>query len=743
MDQQDAANINEANIEIATNDFSNTVAGNNDHVDDDGNIEMIETIKLENEIFEALQVARTNPLQMAKEIFARMNDNFDKDGRLHFDWGIVETNQGKTAYEKAIMFLTKKQPQTSLLYSNGIHNAIREHVHKLVDDHQHLEAEDIEKHGIAVGSVIEVVEYGPWKSGLDWVIAFLVDDGDVHDKHLEHLFNSNFKHCGVGLNNHNTYGNVCVISFAEKFIELEFEDGVIETRLDILNRQATVLQRFWRRFNSKSDSSLIKKEKRRIRKKHKKAKTQINAGNKSDDQQKNDEKNCDRKNLNREGNGMNDSVTSTSSMETDSEVEVDDDVNPKLDGASVLNIFKRGSPKGRKSMKRKSSIVLMNEEYEHKLEEGKEQFSERIVIFSYFILAIEFLVELLTGVQYDEICIGLNTYLLILVWTDTLRDEKRNIRLTRNICGAILLSSYLHFFGNADRLTIILWCRYFFGFPAVVFMMYKVLHEVAYTLRNSERNLEELVTSTISRLFHGIPLLLYFMTELFSSEHSRNAIVNVLCQYMPGAVFDKEAHMPMSLHKGEWKNCTTSEKLSNLRPTHVVTGSETMLELYIVNYVSNELAHKVASFRALEVSVMTITIQVFQNLCSIHMDDVVAMQVSREELTLWMLTALRTTCVLLIGAINVNYMTYQASSTITTYIEIIVSILYLLCFGVMMIIVREAQKVRHMEQSMNADLIFANTATKQERLIHLRHTHESMSGRRDNNHAFMTESMMG
>jgi hypothetical protein len=158
------------------------------------------------------------------------------------------------------------------------------------------------------------------------------------------------------------------------------------------------------------------------------------------------------------------------------------------------------------------------------------------------------------------------------------------------------------------------------------------------------------------------------MTELFSSEHSRNAIVNVLCKYMPGAVFDKESHLPMSIYKGEWQNCTTSENLSNLRPNHVYTGSETMLELYIVNFVSNELAHKVATFRVLEVSVMSITIQVFQNLCSIHMDDVVSMQVSREEFILWMLTALRTTCVLTIGAINVNYMTYQASSTIITYI---------------------------------------------------------------------------
>ena len=179
------------------------------------------------------------------------------------------------------------------------------------------------------------------------------------------------------------------------------------------------------------------------------------------------------------------------------------------------------------------------------------------------------------------------------------------------------------------------------------------------------------VTSTTSRLFSGVPLLLYFMTELFSSEHSRNAIVNVLCKYMPGAVFDKESHLPMSIYKGEWQNCTTPENLSNLRPNHVYTGSETMLELYIVNFVSNELAHKVATFRVLEVSVMSITIQVFQNLCSIHMDDVVSMQVSREEFILWI----------------INYMCFMYGTFSTVFLYGTIFIFYRYVFNCMSIVV--------------------------------------------------------
>ena len=172
---------------------SNKNNDNKDDDDDDGNIEMINTMKLEDEIVDALQLARTNPLQMAKEVFMRMNNNLDGQGRLHFDWGIVETEQGKMAYEKAIDFLTKNAAQRRMEKSPGMHNAIQEHVSKLLNDHQHLEAQDMEKHGVIVGSIIEVVEYGPWKSGIDWCIAFLVDDGDIHDKHREILFNPRYK----------------------------------------------------------------------------------------------------------------------------------------------------------------------------------------------------------------------------------------------------------------------------------------------------------------------------------------------------------------------------------------------------------------------------------------------------------------------------------------------------------------------------------------------------------------------
>ena len=91
------------------------------------------------------------------------------------------------------------------------------------------------------------------------------------------------------------------------------------------------------------------------------------------------------------------------------------------------------------------------------------------------------------------------------------------------------------------------------------------------------------------------------------------------------------------------------------------------------------------------------------------------MQVSREEMSLWLLTALRTTCVLIIGALNVNYMSYQTSSSIIVYIEIIVSILYLVCFAIMMIIVREAIKVS--KWKIRVTRIFCSQTQPQNRKI--------------------------
>lgn len=464
---------------------------------------MINKITLENEIFEALQMARTNPLQMAKEIFSSMSRNLNSDGRLHFDWGIVETQQGKSAYEDAINFLSKKAAQKSFAKSVGLYNVVKEHAGKLTKNEHQLDAKSMEKHGLAIGSVLEVVEYGPWRSGMDWCIAFLVDDGKVHKKHREYLLDPKFSFAAVGLDDHEAYGSVCVIAFAEKFIEFDLDNGVVESQADILNRYALVMQRFWRNYT------------RRVTYKSK------------------------------HGSGDKDAKQKEENAKKDAQT------------TSVVSIFKASgsAARSRKVLRRKNSVKMMNDEYEAKLEKGKKRFAERIVYFSYFVLIVEAITELLTGVQYDEICIGLNTYLLVLVWSDTLTDEKRNQRLTQRMCVCLLISSYCHFFGNIDRLNATLWCRYFVGFPAIVGMIYLVLREVAYTLRGSHEDLESLAKSTTARVFHGLPLLLYFMTELFSSEHSRKAIVNVLCQYMPGAKFDKDSHLPMSIHRGEWKEC--------------------------------------------------------------------------------------------------------------------------------------------------------------------------------------------
>ena len=85
---------------------------------------------------------------------------------------------------------------------------------------------------------------------LAWIGALhsFVDDGKVHKKHREYLFDPKFSFAAVGLNDHDAYSSVCAIAFAEKFIDFELENGVVESQADILNRYALVMQRFWRNY---------------------------------------------------------------------------------------------------------------------------------------------------------------------------------------------------------------------------------------------------------------------------------------------------------------------------------------------------------------------------------------------------------------------------------------------------------------------------------------------------------------
>ena len=68
-----------------------------------------EMTDIEKEVLDAINLARTKPLEIKKALEERMK-LFDEDGNLCFEWGKVPTREGKAGYEEAIQFLDNQLP---------------------------------------------------------------------------------------------------------------------------------------------------------------------------------------------------------------------------------------------------------------------------------------------------------------------------------------------------------------------------------------------------------------------------------------------------------------------------------------------------------------------------------------------------------------------------------------------------------------------------------------------------------
>ena len=133
----------------------------------------------------------------------------------------MPTREGKAGYEEAIQFLDNQSPMQKVEISFGM-NAIARTVSRsggFRDSLEHATEKDIGKHGKASGYV-EHIEYGPWKSGLDFVLTLIVDDGNSERNERNKMYQADLCVCGTCVAIHEEYGKTCVINFATNFYEL-------------------------------------------------------------------------------------------------------------------------------------------------------------------------------------------------------------------------------------------------------------------------------------------------------------------------------------------------------------------------------------------------------------------------------------------------------------------------------------------------------------------------------------------
>ena len=138
----------------------------------------------------------------------------------------LRTEEGVAALDEAIRFLETVRPVGPLRFNAGLAHAARQQA-RYLGSHGLLSHEDAEGRGPAA----RLDRLGRWQSrvgenistGEDTpqgvVIQLLVDDGVPGRGHRRILFDPDLHQAGAGAAPHTAYGTVCVIDYADGFVE--------------------------------------------------------------------------------------------------------------------------------------------------------------------------------------------------------------------------------------------------------------------------------------------------------------------------------------------------------------------------------------------------------------------------------------------------------------------------------------------------------------------------------------------
>ena len=181
---------------------------------------------VEEQVFNALNLARTRPWEMADLIESRLA-YIGSDKIFRFNWGNVETIEGRPAFQTAMEYLRSIDPMDGFRLSNGMTHACQSHVQDIgssgnvghVGSDGRRASARANANGTLKGAFGEAIEFGPWQQGADFVIGLIVDDGRPSRDHRQLLFNPKIQVCGVGVGSHTKFGKACVMTLAHQYEE--------------------------------------------------------------------------------------------------------------------------------------------------------------------------------------------------------------------------------------------------------------------------------------------------------------------------------------------------------------------------------------------------------------------------------------------------------------------------------------------------------------------------------------------
>jgi uncharacterized protein YkwD len=178
----------------------------------------------EKDVILELNKVRYDPAKYARESMSWMGIFYE--GKLLKIPGkeILETEEGKSAFDNCIKVLKQSKPAPILYPSKGMSKACS----LLVFDQSQTGAtghrgsgnrspvDRVKNFGIFEGEYAENIHYGDCEPKFV-VLSLLIDDGVKTRGHRKNILDPSFNFTGVAIGKHKIYGKMCVNTFASSF----------------------------------------------------------------------------------------------------------------------------------------------------------------------------------------------------------------------------------------------------------------------------------------------------------------------------------------------------------------------------------------------------------------------------------------------------------------------------------------------------------------------------------------------